>query len=638
MDKRGGWGVIDSTLADFIIAKIGHAPHVRATRVWEGLGARFGEAIGDRALPTVGHVRRWMRCWKRENRSLYERLVNPDQWKNTRSVALGHLDADVKQVNERWRIDSTPSDNLTLDALSIEIQAVDRRLRLNCSIDVISRYPTVSISPTVSGQATRAHLRKALPRQGVPGEIWHDWGSEYENDPTRRAMILLGIGWHKIARPYSGNLNGPIEAFQKTLTHNCLEELPGYVGHSVVEAQAIRSGHSFQKRRGERRNLVKLYNIKQLSTELGPLIDEWIDNCYLYDPHSGLLGSRPIDVFCEADGRGLIHRADERVLDLLLGDNGIAVVGRRGIRFDKAEFWDDALIPYEGQEVQFIRTQDAGVLIVLTYDPQNNRWTFICNAVCPERQGIDRHVVALMATEAEKRWVSDELARMNKRKREQKPENIWREVLDDAKVRASLTPLPAAGSVMALPYLAAAIPQVRQALDDLGVRKQEASHVVVDNATRLNSVATPASDDCYDEEAHERAAVERYARLLETDRAQWSEEDKDQDFMELAGELPSVKAFMKERRRGKPVTLSNDECEELLVAVRRKTRPLTAREQFFIDGHVGGCEAWATTYESSAQHREFVQRSECKDGEGRGELQELDEYLTFAAARAGRSA
>jgi hypothetical protein len=95
--QRRYTGVIETTvgMADFIVSMIAHTPHARATRVWEGLRVRFGDAIGDRALPSPRHVRRFIARWKREHRTVFERIENPERWRGHRSVALGQHHSDV---------------------------------------------------------------------------------------------------------------------------------------------------------------------------------------------------------------------------------------------------------------------------------------------------------------------------------------------------------------------------------------------------------------------------------------------------------------------------------------------------------------------------------------------------------------
>src|ERR1700691_6017931 len=66
------------------------------------------------------------------------------------------------------------------------------------------------------------------------------------------------------------------------------EQCPGYLGHSGAE---IRARHSFQERRGERRNLAKLYDMQLTSAELQELLDRWLSA--IYSKHEGLHGATP---------------------------------------------------------------------------------------------------------------------------------------------------------------------------------------------------------------------------------------------------------------------------------------------------------------------------------------------------------
>src|ERR1700691_2274710 len=100
------------------------------------------------------------------------------------------------------------------------------------------------------------------------------------------------------------------------------EQCPGYLGHSGAE---IRARHSFQERRGERRNLTKLYDVQLTSAELQELLDRWLSTIYSTRKHEGLHGAPPAAIFTESEARGEVRRvADERLLDLLLGEDGVA--------------------------------------------------------------------------------------------------------------------------------------------------------------------------------------------------------------------------------------------------------------------------------------------------------------------------
>jgi putative transposase len=527
--KRRGQGLIETTPAirDHILAAIAHQPHVRATRVHEGLRVRFTR------VPSLRRVSAFIATWKREHPALYMRLRDPDDYKRKFSVALGNAAAKVTRVNQLWEIDGSPADAYCTDGL----------FHLNTVIDVFSRRMVALLTPTASAASTAALLRKTLPVMGIPDEIKSDWGKEYLNARIERAASRIGITWRKVARPYAGELKPFIERNQGTILHNFFEQCPGFKGHSTRQMSEIRAQRSFQQRRGARRNLQRIYDIQLSSAELQELLDRWLVSVYGERAHAGLRGRTPNQVFGEAAAAGQVRRvAEERVLDLWLAEDGVATIGAKGLRVSSTLFWADELIAWRGRKVQFVRTADAGQLLVYSEDGRE----FIAVATNYEAAGIDRQVVALAAKTREKDEMRVALEELRRAKRTHRPERLLTEIIASAEAQLA-SALPAdASKISALPYRSDASRAADATLAALDAAAQPRP-VLTEHADRraldaaYEEIVASEQHAFYDESLDADVAVARYLTLRETPRADWSAEDT--DFMELAPGLPEIQAL-----------------------------------------------------------------------------------------------
>lgn len=530
--KSRGRTMITETpgMSGLILSMICDKPHVRVARIYEALQVRFPDSY-----PSIGTVQRFVSKWKAENPALFMRLRDPDDYKRKFSVSLGNAAADITRVNQVWEVDGT----------RLEVQCTDGLFHLNAAIDVCSRWMVMELSPTASGAATASMLRKTICEMGVPDLIKSDWGKEYLNARIERAMLRLGITWRKVARPYSGELKPFIERGQGTALHAFFEQVPGFKGHNVKQASEIRARHSFEQRRGERRNLVRLYDVALSRDELQALLDRWLNAIYARRPHAGLHGRSPVEAFAEGESRGEVKRvSEERALDLLLREDGAAVVGVKGVRISGALFWDDALVEWVGREVQFIRTRDAGrILIFSTGDAPR----FVAIAVNFEMLGIDRQAAAIAAKSRQKEYMREKLDELRRARRQHKPEKLLLEIIEHAEARVAAE-LPAGKSIVeALPYSSDGL---RAAADALAALEAQPAPAPLEHPDRAQIDAeyesrANESRDGFDEAAETEAVIDRYLALCAKPRADWT--DDETEFVELVQELPEVQALKKRR-------------------------------------------------------------------------------------------
>jgi transposase InsO family protein len=437
---RRGQGVLDAAEDGRLKAKalglVAHQPHLTADHVRTILVDTFGDTVlhrGRRApMPDVRTVQGALKRWKSEHRTELLAITNPDAFKSRARVtgSRAHL---VTRLNELWEIDASPADVLTKDG----------RWSIYVCIDVYSRRIVATVTKTPRAEAVGLLLRKALAAFGVPERIKTDNGSDFTARATRRLIAALGIETDT-ARPFSPEEKGVVERAIRTMQHDLMPLLPGYVGHSVADRKVIEQRKAFAQRLGV--DDARAFCVDLSAEELQARLDAWAADRYAHRPHGGLDGATPFAV--AAAWRGPVRRIeDEAALAVLLapvaGHDGRRTVGKQGIRVDGSHYIAPDLVP--GESV-FVRMDpaDMGRAFVFGEDGES----FRCVAVCPELAGIDPAAAVAEARAAQKRMIDERTAPIRAEARKIRPRDMA-----DAVARQAAR---AAGKLVELPRPAVA--------------------------------------------------------------------------------------------------------------------------------------------------------------------------------------
>ena len=382
----------------------------------------------DRA-PKVQTVRAWLRRWRRENAKDLVAVTNPDLDRSRHRPAGGDAAASVVRLNQLWELDSTPADVICADG---------RRYAIATAIDIWSRQARVLVVRTSWATAIAALLGCCILEWGVPEAVRTDEGKDYTSRHVLGVLADLEIE-HRPCPPYTPEAKPFVERFLGTLTHDLFATLPGFTGHDVAQAQALRSRKSLASRRGEDDTVI--YGATLTAEELQERCDTWCDAVYGRRPHSGLGGVSPFAR--RSSWPHPVRRVhDERALDALLAEpagGGWRTVRKAGIHLDNADYIAGELGPLMGERVH-IRRDAADPDRIFVYLACG---TFVCVAEDPARTGADRAAIAARMTANYK--ASRKAAR--KRARDlishQKPKDTMDQVLAHAGTEA--------GRVVALP-------------------------------------------------------------------------------------------------------------------------------------------------------------------------------------------
>ena len=188
-----------------------------------------------RRAPKVQTVRAWLRRWRRENATDLLAVTNPDRDRSHHRPAGGDAAARILHLNQLWELDSTPADVICADG---------KRYAIVAAIDIWSRQARVLVVPTSRATAIAALLRRCILEWGVPEAVRTDEGKDYTSRHVLGVLADLEIE-HRPCPPYTPEAKPFVERFLGTLTRDLFATLPGFSGHDVTQAQALRSRKSF---------------------------------------------------------------------------------------------------------------------------------------------------------------------------------------------------------------------------------------------------------------------------------------------------------------------------------------------------------------------------------------------------------
>ncbi len=424
---NAGSGILDRNPAmrEVVLGMIAQWPtHLRAPRVVEALRARFPRET----IPAASTVRAFIQRWHREHPSVALAMRNPDRWKSTHRVKVAAAAAQICRLNQEWQIDGTPGDILLADAKRYHILAL---------IDVYSRRVMYHVAPSESASAAVRLICRAMVAWGVPEIIHGDNGAGFISNYAARFLDDLHIQY-VASPPFRPETKPFVESVIATMAHELLAMLPGFVGHSVAQRQELRARTSFAARFGAPPQ--KSFTVQLTAPELQERLDLWAQHQYGDRVHDGI-GLAPNAA--AAAWRGEVRRiADERALAILAEDAMARRIGRAGIEIAGARFV--ATTATIGAYVQHIGENclvypdpsgDMGRYFLFLDSPAGR--TFLAIVENVERLGADRSELALIAREAQDRFIRERRAEMRRIKAKIKPETIVDEVLAHAAARGT---------------------------------------------------------------------------------------------------------------------------------------------------------------------------------------------------------
>lgn len=388
-----------------------------ATRVLDLITGQFD------ALPEIHTLRRFISKLEAQQRPLLESFRDPDLYKSRFRMAMGRADGGVTHANQIWELDSTKTD----------VMLKTGRRQVLGLIDVFSRRANFIIAPSESGQSVRRLLIDTIKSWGVmPEMVKTDNGSGFINASIVTALGSLDIEHHRVA-PGSGDKKPHIERVFGTLTRERFELLPGYIGHSVGEAQKLRG-----RAKKETGRAVILPELDEGQLQI--IINNWVEGVYNLRVHSGT-GMSPLTRYQSSPALSVAAPSEQALLIALSALVGTQTVGKRGIMWQRGRYWSAALVPYIGRPVTVRRDEDdLGSLFIFDEDGR-----YIDTAVNFERAGLSEEAFAAVATAHQRAWMKEARADVRAKAKAFSPEKARADILRrDAEAAGKLVYLPLA--------------------------------------------------------------------------------------------------------------------------------------------------------------------------------------------------
>lgn len=363
----------------FVLATLASNPSLRAAKIHAGLTARFGrQAAHTRA------VRDFLARKQASDPQLFQHLKNPDAAKGKYQLALGSASEKAEHFLHYIEVDSTPADVLCADG---------KRYTVIGAVDVFSRKAKFVVTKTSNSWGISALMREIATDWGLPEHVVRDNGQDYASRMVNDGLLALGVKVVAVP-PFTPEGKPHIERLFRTMSHDLLEALPGYIGHNVAERKAIENRRTFADRitkaEGKqdgsptKSGMTDGYHEVGLTwQELQSEINHWTEEIYHQRRHSGI-GMSPNAKASQVRMRSR-KITDNRALDILLAPSGERTIGKKGLRYENGLFWDNDLIPYIGRKVT-VRYDVRDASRVFCFDPDTRR--FICEALDMALSGI----------------------------------------------------------------------------------------------------------------------------------------------------------------------------------------------------------------------------------------------------------
>ena len=363
--------------------------HLTATHARRTLVTHHGHA------PAVSTIKHWIARYRQDNARDLSAVTNPDRHRSHRKPAGGDAAAHIERLNQEWELDSTLADVICADG--------KRHAIVSC-IDIWGRRARILVVPTSRATAIAALLRRCILEWGVPELVRTDEGADYTSEHVVGVIKALELVL-ETCPPYTPEAKPFVERFLGTLARDLFAFLPGFAGHDVAQAQALRSRKSFASRRAERaqnrkrafgttrgEDACKTFGVALTAEELQAHCDDWCRAIYERAPHAGLDGASPFDRARSWTGP-VPKVCDVHALDALLAEpagGGWRTVGKKGIRLDNVDYIAGPLGGLTGERVQ-VRHDPADLDRIHVYDKDGS---FVCLAEDPGRTGADRAAIA----------------------------------------------------------------------------------------------------------------------------------------------------------------------------------------------------------------------------------------------------
>jgi putative transposase len=421
--RRAGTGKFqsDAKLQAYVEARLLSKPtHTRAIEI----SFDVENSPQFAARPSRRTIRRLAAAVRKS--AAFEAIASPRRFRNVRGAGLGDELARAHSFNARLQLDGTSAEVLVFDRGRL------RRFQIIVLVDEFSGLVKILLAEAESSDAFARLLRLWIIDHGLPVLITTDRGSGWKNHRITRALRDLGVAVHFLPA-HRPELKGLIESVIKIITHELLERLPGFSGHSPAHAQEIREERSYAAQFG-----APAHRVFRVGLDRPGLVQAIADFQEIVNARvNGRTGRVPIQDAISA--APFSRRVDTRAVDVLLGAGKGRLIGRDGIRYGGAIYLPrpEHAAAYGraiGHQGLILETEDAGRVVVYIEAPERRQFLAVCED--ESRLGASRRVIALKAKLAQREFVREASAEARRLIREVRPNAIAAEAFRHAAAQA----------------------------------------------------------------------------------------------------------------------------------------------------------------------------------------------------------
>ena len=368
---------------------------------------RFNQTVSDDqrvSTPSPASVYRWL------NQLNYQVVSNARAGRTATAKELRSAIGSVKvsRILERIELDHTPCDVMIICTLTRLILgrpwitlAIDRYSRMIVGFYISFHTPSqtsvlyamrMMILPKDTLLARFPDVKGPWPARGLPDTIATDNGMELHGDTVESVCLEMGINLHYcgVAHP---EMKGAIERVIGTVNRGLIHTLPGTTFSNTEE-------------RGDYDSEAHAAIDIEVLTHV---LVKWIVDQYHKQPHRGLKGRTPLEVWQESEKNTVIELpAFPRQLESIVGIDDTRTLFHYGLEHDKL-FYNSTLLQtlnlkVEGTRKLQLRAFEHDVSYIAVFHPDLKEFIEVPAVDQEYASGVNRHVHQLVCAETRKRF------------------------------------------------------------------------------------------------------------------------------------------------------------------------------------------------------------------------------------------
>lgn len=314
----------------------------------------------------------------------------------------------VKDLLERAEIDHTPVDLLVVCQITRMVLGrpwltlvIDRKSRMVLGFYLSFHSPSaysvlyalrMAILPKDDLVAAIGGIKHPWPTRGLPRTVVMDNGMDLHANAVDAFALEAGIELQYCGAAHP-ELKGAIERMFRTLSHDLFHQLPGTVFNNVD----TRGDYPSEKKAA-----------LDMDT-LTSILVKWIVDIYHCNPHTGLQGRSPLEVWQELESKRAFELpAYPRQLDLIVGQIASRTLFHYGVEYDHIRYNSELLGTLRGRtgvkSIVQIRIYEHDISYIDVLMPDTDEYIRVPATDMEYCRSLNRHTHLLVRRQVTERF------------------------------------------------------------------------------------------------------------------------------------------------------------------------------------------------------------------------------------------